>query len=72
MSRMTGIVPVKGEVIPVLVTFADPEIPGPARLVAPDDVQAALGEGFRLRGSRPRWCRTASGRSISAARWASP
>ena len=33
MSRLTGIVPVKGALIPVLVTFADPATPGTARLV---------------------------------------
>jgi hypothetical protein len=49
MNRMTGIVPVKDGLIPVLVTFADPKNSGSARLVAPDDVAGALGEGFRLR-----------------------
>ena len=37
MSRMTGVVPVKGELIPVLVTFADPANPATARAVSPDD-----------------------------------
>ena len=50
MSRMTGMVPVKGEVIPVLVSFADPADPATARLVPPDDIEAALGKGYRLRG----------------------
>ena len=45
MSRMTGMVPVKGEVIPVLVSFADPADPGTARLVSPDDVEARAGQG---------------------------
>ena len=49
MSRMTGIVPVKGELVPVLVTFADPTNPGTARSVPPDDVESALGRGYRLR-----------------------
>jgi hypothetical protein len=30
MSRLTGIVPVKGELVPVLVSFADPAAPGTA------------------------------------------
>jgi hypothetical protein len=48
MNRLTEIVPVKDAVIPVLVTFTDPKNPGSTRLVAPDDVEAALGRGFRL------------------------
>jgi hypothetical protein len=50
MSKMTGAVPVTGALIPILLTFADPKDAGSARLVAPDDVAQALGEGFRLRG----------------------
>jgi hypothetical protein len=50
MSRQTGIVPVKGALIPVLMTFADPANPGSARVVSPDDAGAVLGKGFRLRG----------------------
>jgi hypothetical protein len=50
MSRLTGIVPVKGALIPVLVTFADPANPGTARVVAPDDAEAVLGKGYRLKG----------------------
>jgi hypothetical protein len=50
MSRMTGIVPVKDALIPVLVTFADPANPGTARTVSPDDGEGALGPGFRLHG----------------------
>lgn len=50
MSKMTGQVPVTGALIPVLLTFAEPGDPGSARLVAPDDPEAALGKGFRLRG----------------------
>ena len=48
MSQQTGIVPVKGELIPVLVTFADPAAPDTARVVTPDDTEAALGKGYRL------------------------
>ena len=50
MSRMTGTVPVTGEVIPVLVSFADPADPATARLVPSDNIQGALGKGIRLRG----------------------
>ena len=50
MSRLTGIVPVKGALIPVLVTFADPANPATARAVAPDDAEAVLGKGYRLQG----------------------
>ncbi len=50
MSKQTGIVPVKGALIPVLLAFADPANPGSARVVAPDDAEAVLGKGFRLRG----------------------
>ena len=50
MSKQTGVVPVKGALIPVLVTFADPANPASARVVSPDDAEAALGNGFRLRG----------------------
>ena len=49
MSRMTGAVPVKGEVIPVLISFGDPADPATAHVVAPDRVEAALGQGIRLR-----------------------
>jgi hypothetical protein len=48
MSRATGVVPVTGAPIPVLVTFTDPADPGTARAVTPDDVEARLGKGFRL------------------------
>lgn len=50
MSRLTGTVPVKGALLPVLVTFADPANPATARVVAPDDAEAALGKGYRLQG----------------------
>ncbi len=50
MSRMTGVVPVQGEVLPVLASFSDLNNPGTARLVVPDDLAAALGKGFRLQG----------------------
>jgi hypothetical protein len=50
MSRLTGVVPVKGELIPVLVSFADQAMPGTARVVLPDDAEAVLGQGYRLQG----------------------
>lgn len=50
MSRLTGSVPVKGDVVPVLVTFIDPADPGSARVVPPDNMEAALGKGIRLHG----------------------
>jgi hypothetical protein len=50
MSQMRGAVPVKGELIPVLATFADPADPGTMRTVAPDNLEASFGSGFRLRG----------------------
>jgi hypothetical protein len=50
MNRLTGIVPVKGALLPVLVTFADPADPGTAHTVPPDNVEAALGRGYRLHG----------------------
>jgi hypothetical protein len=50
MNRLTGSVPVKDALIPVLVTFADPANPGTARAISPDDAEAALGKGYRLQG----------------------
>ena len=50
MSKMQGIVAVKGELIPVLATFADPADPRTMRTVQPDGLDAVFGSGFRLRG----------------------
>ena len=50
MNRMTGVVPVMGALIPVLVTFADATNAGTARNVPPDDAEAVLGKGYRLQG----------------------
>jgi hypothetical protein len=50
MSRQTGTVPVKGELIPVLVTFADPANPASAKVVVPDNAEAVLGTGSRIQG----------------------
>ena len=50
MSKQTGVVPVEGALIPILLVSSDPANPGSMKLVSPDDAQAALGKGFRLRG----------------------
>ena len=50
MSKQTGVVPVEGALIPLLLASSDPANPGSMKLVAPDDAEAALGRGFRLRG----------------------
>jgi hypothetical protein len=50
MSRLSGAVPVKDALIPVLVTFGDPANPATARNVPPTDAEAALGKGYRLQG----------------------
>jgi hypothetical protein len=50
MSRLTGVVPLTGELVPVLVSFADPADPATARTVKPDDAGAVLGTGYSLQG----------------------
>jgi hypothetical protein len=50
LSRITGPVAVTGDLIPVLISFADLGDPRTARALAPDNLAAALGPGFRLRG----------------------
>ena len=50
MSRQSGMVPVQGALIPVLVTFSDPANPGTARVVLPGDSESVLGKGVRLKG----------------------
>jgi hypothetical protein len=50
MNRLTGSVPVKGALIPVLVTFTDPTNPGTAHTIQPDDAAAVLGQGYHLHG----------------------
>ncbi|MCA1362158.1 hypothetical protein I6F14_21635 [Bradyrhizobium sp. IC3069] len=50
MSRQSGVVPVQGELIPVLVSFGDLGDPNTARLVASDKAEAILGEGYAIRG----------------------
>jgi hypothetical protein len=50
MNRMTGTVPVKGELIPFLATFTDLSDPATAHAAQPADLEAALGKGFQLHG----------------------
>ena len=50
MNRMTGVVPVTGSLVPVLVAFTDLNDPATARTVPPEDMEATLGKGFRLHG----------------------
>ena len=50
MSRTTGAVPVTGALIPILVTLADVNDPATARTARPDNLEAALGAGFKLHG----------------------
>jgi hypothetical protein len=50
MSRQTGTVPVQGVLIPVLVSFGDPNDPASARMVDPDHAEAVLGDGYKLKG----------------------
>lgn len=50
MERLTGTVPVTSKVIPILATFADASDPSTMRVVAPENSEAALGPGFRLKG----------------------
>lgn len=50
LNRLSGVVPVQGALIPVLVTFGDPNDPATARIVAPDQAEAVLGAGYKLHG----------------------
>lgn len=50
VRRQSEVVPVKGDAIPLLVSFADPADPKTARLLKPDDVEATLGKGVQLAG----------------------
>ena len=51
MSRMHGVVPARGDLIPVLATFSDPADPSTMRAVPPDDLASSFGSGFSLRAS---------------------
>jgi hypothetical protein len=72
MSKMTGVVPVEGELIPLLVTFADPQTPGPPATCRRQIRNRCWGRGTACAALPPKSCRTVSGPSISAGRWASP
>ncbi|MCA1410137.1 hypothetical protein I6F30_02995 [Bradyrhizobium sp. NBAIM20] len=50
VSRQSGVVPVQGELTPVLVSFGDLGDPNTARRVASDKAEAILGEGYAIRG----------------------
>ncbi|QAU46746.1 hypothetical protein EAS54_21615 [Bradyrhizobium guangzhouense] len=50
IARQTGIVPVQGELIPVLLSFGDPGDPQTARLVAAEHADTVLGSGYAIRG----------------------
>ncbi|MBB4359809.1 hypothetical protein GGD65_000807 [Bradyrhizobium sp. CIR18] len=50
IHRQAGVVPVQGDLVPVLVSFGDPKDPKTARLVAADHAEAVLGEGYAIRG----------------------
>ncbi|MBB4381502.1 hypothetical protein SAMN05216573_107258 [Bradyrhizobium sp. Rc3b] len=50
IHRQTGVVPVQGDLVPVLVSFGDPKDPKTARVVAADHAEAVLGEGYAIRG----------------------
>jgi len=50
VARKMGSAPVTGELIPVLVSFADLNNPASARRVPPDDLESVLGKGVRLHG----------------------
>ncbi len=68
MSRMTGVVPVTGAVMPILVTFADPSDPATARAVLPDDLEAAVRQGI----SSPWHFRRSGAERLLAARFRRP
>ncbi len=44
----TGTAPLKGELIPTLVTISDLKDPKTARVVSPDDFEAVFGPGYRF------------------------
>ncbi len=50
INQQTGIVSVRGDLVPVLVSFGDPRDPKTARLVAGDHAEAVLGDGYAIRG----------------------
>jgi hypothetical protein len=52
LNRINFAAPVTGSLVPVLATFTDINDPATLRAVKPDDLEAALGKGFRLRSVR--------------------
>jgi len=52
MNRVSGAAPVTGALIPILLTFTDPQDPATARTVPSQEMATALGGGFRLRAIR--------------------
>ncbi len=48
VSRLTGKVPVHGNLIPTLVTFGNVADPNTVRVLDPDNIEAVLGDGFHL------------------------
>jgi hypothetical protein len=50
INRQTGIVPVQGDLMPLLVSFGDARNPQTARLVARDHADTVLGDGYAIRG----------------------
>lgn len=50
LRQLSGSVPVRGDLIPTLVTFADLADPRTARVVQHDNLSATFGPGYRLRG----------------------
>lgn len=52
VGQVTGDAAVTGDLIPVLVSFADLNDPNSARAIPPDDFEGTFGKGVRLRGLR--------------------
>ena len=50
VRRMTKPVPVTGDLMPLMISFADEDRPQTARRVAPDRLDQVLGPGYRLKG----------------------
>ena len=49
VKTMTKPVPVSGELMPLMISFADEDKPQTARRVAPDRLDQALGPGYRFK-----------------------
>jgi hypothetical protein len=48
LNKVTGSAPVTGDLIPLMITFANVSDPRTARAVSPDDLAATFGAGYRL------------------------